>query len=114
MSYLIFFIFRIHQERLKELAEQISQCIPGEIKVFFFSNCIDKSYCCMLDYFLYFFQETYYVPYKKLLNKKSNAKGKLYDKYVNFLRSLRNNGLAPLSRNTIETQTTQSIFLLIF
>ncbi|KAL6417421.1 hypothetical protein ACFW04_011723 [Cataglyphis niger] len=78
--------FFFYAKRLKELAEQISQCIPGEIK------------------------ETYYVPYKKLLNKKSNAKGKLYDKYLNFLRSLRNNGLAPLSRNMIETQTASNIF----
>ncbi|KAL6417457.1 hypothetical protein ACFW04_012726 [Cataglyphis niger] len=78
--------FFFDAKRLKELAEQISQCIPGEIK------------------------ETYYVPYKKLLNKKSNAKGKLYDKYLNFLRSLRNNGLAPLSRNMIETQTASNIF----
>ncbi|KAL6418280.1 hypothetical protein ACFW04_012227 [Cataglyphis niger] len=60
LSYLIFFIFRIHQEQLKELTEQISQCIPREII------------------------ETYYVPYKKLLNKKSNAKGKVYNKYEPF------------------------------
>ncbi|KAL6418889.1 hypothetical protein ACFW04_014184 [Cataglyphis niger] len=83
--------FFFDAKRLKELAEQISQCIPGEIGFFLLI-------------------ETYYVPYKKLLNKKSNAKGKLYDKYLNFLRSLRNNGLAPLSRNMIETQTASNIF----
>ncbi|KAL6417388.1 hypothetical protein ACFW04_012569 [Cataglyphis niger] len=77
--------FFFDAKRVKELAEQISQCIPGEIK------------------------ETYYVPYKKLLNKKSNPKGKLYDKYLNFLQSLRNNGLASLSRNMIETQTASIV-----
>lgn len=60
-----------------------------------------------------FFQETYYVPYKKLSNKKLSAKGKLYDKYTNYLRSLRTYGLAPQSRNVTKAQSKLiGIFLL--
>ncbi|XP_011684743.1 PREDICTED: uncharacterized protein LOC105448078 [Wasmannia auropunctata] len=62
-------LMRIQQQRLQKLAEQIQECIPGEVK------------------------ETYYVPYQKLFNKKVNAKGKLYDRYTNYLRSLRIHGL---------------------
>lgn len=68
-----------------------------------------------LHSFLHFFQETYYVPYKKLLKKKSNAKGKLYDKYQNYLRSLRQNGLMiPYINKTIEAETTSGIFLFLY
>lgn len=62
--------------------------------------------------FLTFFQETYYVPYKKIFNKKLNAKGKLYDKYTNYLRTLRTHGLASVSTITTETQSIPGIFLL--
>jgi len=73
---------------------------------FVYTDCLN---CCVRLFFA-FFQETYYVPYKKLFNKKLNAKGKLYDKYTNYLRTLRTHGLAPVSFKT-ETQSKPSIFL---
>ncbi|XP_067216916.1 uncharacterized protein [Linepithema humile] len=73
----------IHQQRLKVLAEQISQSIPGKVK------------------------ETYYVPYKKLCNKKLSPKGKLYDKYVNYYRHLQKNGL--INQSSIESSETQTV-----
>ncbi|XP_077255928.1 uncharacterized protein LOC143893930 isoform X2 [Temnothorax americanus] len=61
---------KITNKRFEEIASQIQSAIPGEV------------------------QEAYYIPYKRYsTGKKVNAKGKLYDKYTNYLKHLRVSGL---------------------
>ncbi|KYM98812.1 hypothetical protein ALC62_10468, partial [Cyphomyrmex costatus] len=61
---------KITEKRFQEIALQIQNVIPGEI------------------------QEVYYIPYKRYsAEKRVNAKGKLYDKYTNYLKHLRKSGL---------------------
>ncbi|XP_039313100.1 uncharacterized protein LOC120359505 [Solenopsis invicta] len=60
---------KITQKRFQEIALQIQNAIPGEV------------------------EEVYYISYKRILeNKKVNAKGNLYDKYINYVKHLRKNG----------------------
>ncbi|XP_025990442.2 uncharacterized protein LOC105207227 [Solenopsis invicta] len=61
---------KITQKRFQEIASQIQSAIPGEV------------------------EEAYYIPYKRISkDKKVNAKGKLYDKYTNYVKHLRKSRL---------------------
>ncbi|XP_036145488.1 uncharacterized protein LOC118647973 [Monomorium pharaonis] len=71
---------RVSHRRWQELALQIQDAIPGEI------------------------QETYYIPYKKHSDKKVNAKGKLYDKYTNYVKELRKSGLRQKISNSTNNE----------
>lgn len=58
---------KISTDTLKNLSQAITFLFPNESK------------------------ETYYTPYKKISNKLTPARGKLWDKYCNMRREIRNN-----------------------
>lgn len=58
---------KISTDTLKNLSQAIAFLFPTESK------------------------ETYYTPYKKVSNKLTPARGKLWDKYCNMRREIRNN-----------------------
>lgn len=58
---------KISTDTLKNLSQAIALLFPNESK------------------------ETYYTPYKKVSNKLTPARGKLWDKYCNMRREIRNN-----------------------
>lgn len=58
-------------------------------------------------------KETYYTPYKKVLNKLTPARGKLWDKYCNIRREIRNNSTKKSDGKTNELNTINQEKLVI-